>query len=120
MRIEPEPPKPVDSPKVDKPSRKRSRSRRRRVGTLTRGLNLSKEVSQALEEIMAKKEQETEGGGDDSWELSLDEVLEKYSVETNTSEARTEVLTGDQVAALRDILTDEERAASGRLKKGGG
>ena len=105
---------PRQAPDSPPPPEQRSKERITRI---------SREVSKALEEIMGVDGVPADQGGGDpekteEWEMSLDEVLEKYSVE-ESNEARTETLSQNEVDSLRTILAEETRKGSKRQEKGG-
>ena len=89
---------------------------------------MSRDVSDALEEVLEEEgllgpvnagipsdgDQDDE---DEEWGITLDEVLEKYSV-GGEEEAVTEVLSGDQVESLRELLKNEKpKTRSSRRRK---
>jgi hypothetical protein len=107
-----EPPEPVPE---EPPPPSRPPSGRRRPVPLGGSTGIAREVSEALEEILADRgapEAAEKEGGEDDWEISLDEVLERYSdeetEEKSPEHSTTEILSEDQVRSLRGILADEE------------
>ncbi|MCZ6690452.1 MAG: hypothetical protein O7H41_12695 [Planctomycetota bacterium] len=117
---------PLNSPKGK--IRGKSTHKTPRKAAKSRSTRMSRDVSDALEEVLEEEgllgpvnagipRDVDHDDEDEEWGITLDEVLEKYSV-GGEEEAVTEVLSGDQVESLRELLKDEKpKIRSSRRRK---